>query len=197
MTSLDARLQEAIIILEMLRDEYAQTRADLWQAEQRHIAAIAHAAYRDRCELEHWMRCEQSYASALQQWRVQQSQEAQVALLRKKVWGYQLVVLFACLLSCGLFLVLEMREIQTLQHKRDNPPLGNLQRTWSHILQDTRQKIDYLHSLHYPRQTPEMRETQQEVFSLRKKQDMLGHQVMLQEARIDFLRRQLSSSSII
>jgi hypothetical protein len=190
MNALNARLQEAYFILDTLRDECSLNNGDLWQAEQRSIAAIALSTDRDRYELAQWELCEQTYRSLLQCWHVQQSQEAQAALRRKKAWGHQMIVLLACFLSCGLFLALEMREIQVLQHKRDHPPLDDLQRTWTRILQDARRKVDSLLSLQCPRQTPEMREAQQEVFSLRKKRDMLDHQILLQEARIKAFQQQ-------
>jgi len=65
------------------------------------------------------------------------------------------------------------------------------------MLENARQKIDVLRSLQDPRPTPEMRKAQQEVASLRKKRDMIEHQILLQEVRVDLLRHQNSSSSII
>lgn len=192
MSSLKHRLQEATAILETLRESLSITLADLGLAEQRYDDAVVDARKRDRLELDQWMQCEQSYRTALHQWHLWQSQEASAALARKKAWPYQLVILIACLLSGGLFLIVETREIQALQTRRDNPPLGEEQRLWSRTMQDAQRKIAYLRSLPDPRRTQEMREAQQEVSSLRKKRDMLEHQILLQETRVHVLKQQLS-----
>jgi hypothetical protein len=187
MKSHEIRLKEAIATLETLRDELTLTRADLWQAEQRSDKAVANAKKKEKQELDQWMLSEQCYTEALQQWQREQSQEAIAALERKKAWPSQLVILLACLLSGGLFLIVETREIQRLQSWRDHPPFGEDQRLWSRNLQDAQRKVAYLRSLRGPRVTPEMREAQQEVFSLRKKRDMLEHQILLQETRVNVL----------
>lgn len=197
MTTLELRLKEAIAILETLRDALSITHADLWKAEKRSDKAVAAARKNDMQELDRWMLSELCGRSALQLWHQQQSDAARAALERKKTWQNQLIVLIACLLSGGLFLIVEMREIQALQSRRDNPPYGEEQRLWARNLQDAQRRIAYLRSLQTPRLTPEMREAQQEVFSLRKKRDMLEHQILLQETRVSILKQQLASSSSI
>lgn len=197
MNTIDMRLQEATALLDTLYDQVTLTHADLWQAEQRHAKAVADANQQETQELDQWMQSEQYYRNALQEWQTQQSEEARAALQRKKTWWHRLLVLFACLFSSGLFLILEVREIQMLQSKRDNPPFGELQRTWSSMLTDARRKIDALRFPRNPRSTPEMKEAEQELFSLRKKRDLLEHQIVMQEARVTFLQQQRSSSSSI
>lgn len=197
MNHLKLRLKEAKATLETLEDQCTLTRADLWAAELEYTRAVDEAKILVAQEIKQAEKDEQDYKVALKTWQFRQSREATTSLQRKKTWQHQLLVLIACLFSGGLFLILEVREIWALQSQRDNPRQGDEQRTWTRNRESARRKIEYLRSLQGPRPTPEMRERQQEVFSLRKKRDMLEHQILLQETRIEVLQQELTSSSSV
>ena len=192
MLSLELRLQEATAILETLRDQRVLVQADLWHWEQEQQTVLAEALRRDQDELQHWLSQETHYTSVLQQWMIQCSQEAQAALDRRKRWGYRIFILVACLFSAGFLLVMEIREIQTLRFRRDNPHIGEEQRMWSRMIQDAQRNINSLRSLQEPRLTPMLRACNKEVLSQRRRLEVLDNQIQIQETRVRVLQEQLA-----
>jgi hypothetical protein len=190
MSVLDNRLQEATAILDTYCDQETLARSDLWYWEQEQQTALSDAQRRDQDELQSWLSSEYSYRRMLEQWMVQQSEEARASLEQRKTWGYRILVFLACWVSVGMFLIFETRTIHELQAKRDCPPFGEQQRLWMRMIQDARRNINSLHALQAPRPTPRLRDCNQEVLSLRRRLNSLGSQIQVQQTRIQVLQQQ-------
>jgi hypothetical protein len=190
MNTINMRLQEATAILDTVCDQEVLAQADLWHWEQEQQKAWDAARKRDQDELQYWFSFSHYYRGILSQWMFQQSEEARTALERRKTWGYRMLLFLACWVSGGLFLIMEVRAIQQLQSKRDNPPFGEQQRLWLRMVQDAQRNIYSLASLQAPRPTPWLKECDRRVISLRRWLDSLSSQIQVQQTRVQVLQQQ-------